>query len=49
MQDPRQYPKMVNITYAVTTVVYLLLAVSGYLMFGNTTMQEVTSVNYLFG
>ncbi|CAB4416692.1 unnamed protein product [Rhizophagus irregularis] len=42
MQDPRQYPKMVNITYAVTTVVYLLLAVSGYLMFGNTTMQEIT-------
>lgn len=49
MQDPRQYPKMVNITYAVTTFVYLLLAVSGYLMFGNTTMQEVNLVNYLFG
>jgi hypothetical protein len=49
MQDPRQYPKMVNITYAVTTIVYLLLAMCGYLMFGDTTMQEVNLVNYLFG
>ncbi|RIA84470.1 transmembrane amino acid transporter protein [Glomus cerebriforme] len=42
MQNPKQYPRMVNITYAVTTVVYLLLAVCGYLMFGDTTMQEIT-------
>ncbi|CAI2170480.1 2714_t:CDS:2 [Funneliformis geosporum] len=42
MRNPRQYPRMVNITYTTTTVVYLLLAVCGYLMFGNNTMQEIT-------
>jgi len=41
MQNPKQYPRMVNITYALTSFVYLLLAVCGYLMFGNNTMQEV--------
>ncbi|CAG8768763.1 45411_t:CDS:2 [Gigaspora margarita] len=42
MKRPDQYPKMVNITYELTTVVYFLMAACGYLMFGNETRQEIT-------
>ncbi|CAG8446973.1 5594_t:CDS:2 [Ambispora gerdemannii] len=42
MENPKEYPRMVNLTYAMTTIVYLAMAVCGYLMFGNTTMQEIT-------
>ncbi|CAJ0904922.1 13438_t:CDS:2, partial [Entrophospora sp. SA101] len=42
MQNPKQYTKMVNITYSVTALVYFLMAVCGYLMFGELTMQEIT-------
>jgi amino acid permease len=42
MQNPKQYPKMVNYTYIMTTVIYFLMAVCGYIMFGRTVMQEVS-------
>ncbi|CAG8515426.1 14743_t:CDS:2 [Funneliformis mosseae] len=42
MKNPKQYPKMVNYTYVLTTIVYFLMAVCGYLMFGRTVMQEIT-------
>lgn len=41
MQNPKQYPKMVNYTYMLTTVIYFLMAACGYLMFGRSVMQEV--------
>lgn len=41
MQEPKQYDRMVNITYGITTAVYLTMAAAGYLMFGSQTMQEV--------
>lgn len=43
MQEPKQYDRMVNITYGITTAVYLTMAAAGYLMFGSQTMQEVGS------
>ncbi|CAB4416747.1 unnamed protein product [Rhizophagus irregularis] len=42
MQNPKQYPKMVNYTYMLTTVIYFLMAACGYLMFGRSVMQEIT-------
>ncbi|CAG8588866.1 13783_t:CDS:2, partial [Cetraspora pellucida] len=42
MQRPEKYPRMVNLTYKWTSVVYILMAVCGYMMFGNITKQEVT-------
>ncbi|KAI8880967.1 hypothetical protein K501DRAFT_223902, partial [Backusella circina FSU 941] len=42
MQNPKQYTKVVNYSYSITVVVYLALAVMGYIMFGSSTMQELT-------
>ncbi|KAJ8663757.1 hypothetical protein O0I10_000030 [Lichtheimia ornata] len=42
MDNPKRYDTMVNWTYVATTMVYLLVAVCGYLMFGSQTMQEIT-------
>ena len=47
MQDPKQYDRMVDITYGITTAVYLTMAVAGYLMFGSQTMQEVKYKRHL--
>lgn len=42
MQDPKQYERMVDIAYIVTAAAYVLMAIMGYLMFGQETMQEIT-------
>ena len=42
MEDPKQYERMVDIAYVVTAFAYITMAVTGYLMFGQETMQEVT-------
>ncbi|CAG8739322.1 41857_t:CDS:2 [Gigaspora margarita] len=42
MQTPNKYLKAINISYSFSTVVYLLIAVCGYLMFGNMTKPEIT-------
>ncbi|KAI8369827.1 transmembrane amino acid transporter protein-domain-containing protein [Choanephora cucurbitarum] len=42
MDNPKQYNRMVNVTYVITIVIYFLMAVIGYLMFGPTTLQEIT-------
>ncbi|KAF0558226.1 Solute carrier family 32 [Gigaspora margarita] len=47
MQTPNTYLKAINISYSFSTVVYLLIAVCGYLMFGNMTKPEVR-LNYAF-
>jgi vesicular inhibitory amino acid transporter len=41
MKNPKQYEKMVDITYVITVAIYLTMAVAGYAMFGLETMQEV--------
>ncbi|KAJ3011630.1 hypothetical protein HKX48_006722 [Thoreauomyces humboldtii] len=38
----REYSKMLNVSYSITTFVYVTIAVTGYLMFGNVTMPEIT-------
>ncbi|KAI9319192.1 transmembrane amino acid transporter protein-domain-containing protein [Dichotomocladium elegans] len=40
MENPKDYDKMVNITYFLTTLVYFVMAAAGYFMFGSETMQE---------
>ncbi|CAG8827816.1 23132_t:CDS:2, partial [Gigaspora rosea] len=40
MQTPDKYQKAISISYSFSTVVYLLIAVCGYLMFGNMTKPE---------
>lgn len=42
MKNPRNYPRMVNLSYAFTFAVYFLVAICGYLMFGVATRQEIT-------
>jgi amino acid permease len=42
MKNPKDYPRMVNLTYVFTTFTYILIAVSGYLMFGNDVEEEIT-------
>ncbi|KAI9471972.1 MAG: transmembrane amino acid transporter protein-domain-containing protein [Benjaminiella poitrasii] len=42
MENPKQYNQMVNITYQITVVTYLIMAVVGYLMFGQEVLQEIT-------
>ncbi|OZJ05932.1 hypothetical protein BZG36_01225 [Bifiguratus adelaidae] len=42
MMAPEQYPKVVNMTYIATAFIYTSMAVTGYLMFGENTMQEIT-------
>eukprot|EP00277_Geminigera_cryophila_P012763 CAMPEP_0179438856 /NCGR_PEP_ID=MMETSP0799-20121207/22533_1 /TAXON_ID=46947 /ORGANISM="Geminigera cryophila, Strain CCMP2564" /LENGTH=539 /DNA_ID=CAMNT_0021220779 /DNA_START=56 /DNA_END=1675 /DNA_ORIENTATION=+ len=42
MVNKEDYPQMVNVTYAVTSVAYFMMACCGYLMFGNSAQPEVT-------
>ncbi|KAI8098773.1 transmembrane amino acid transporter protein-domain-containing protein [Halteromyces radiatus] len=42
MAEPKKYDRMVDVTYLITFTVYLVMAVTGYLMFGLDTMQEIT-------
>ena len=47
MENPKKYDQMVDITYVLTITVYALMAISGYLMFGSETMQEVMIFSFL--
>lgn len=42
MDTPKRYNQMVDITYAITAVVYIFMAIIGYLMFGQEALQEIT-------
>ncbi|KAI8344474.1 transmembrane amino acid transporter protein-domain-containing protein [Chlamydoabsidia padenii] len=42
MAEPKRYDRMVDTTYLITFVIYIIMAVSGYMMFGLDTMQEIT-------
>lgn len=43
MENPKQYNQMVNVTYIITAVTYSFMAIVGYLMFGQDTLQEVST------
>ena len=42
MRRPSQYPLALNISFAIAVGFYIIMAVSGYLMFGEATLEEVT-------
>ncbi|KAI8064074.1 transmembrane amino acid transporter protein-domain-containing protein [Thamnidium elegans] len=42
MRDPAKYNSMVDITYFITVVVYAIMSIIGYLMFGQEALQEIT-------
>ncbi|KAI9027205.1 transmembrane amino acid transporter protein-domain-containing protein [Phycomyces nitens] len=42
MKEKKDYDQMVNLTYIVALLVYAVLAMAGYAMFGLDTMQEIT-------
>jgi amino acid permease len=42
MRNREQYPAVLNLTYCVTGSIYMLVAICGYLMYGQLTAQEVT-------
>lgn len=41
MRDPAKYNAMVDITYFITVIVYVIMSIIGYLMFGQEALQEV--------
>ncbi|KAI8976766.1 transmembrane amino acid transporter protein-domain-containing protein [Pilobolus umbonatus] len=40
MENPKKYNRVVDLTYGITITCYIIMGVSGYLMFGQDTMQE---------
>ncbi|ORZ08176.1 transmembrane amino acid transporter protein-domain-containing protein [Absidia repens] len=40
MDEPKEYSKVVDISYSITTLSYVLMAWAGYTMFGLSTMKE---------
>jgi len=42
MREPKKYNKVVNISYFLTFLLYLLVAAAGYAMFGEKTLPEIT-------
>lgn len=43
MRDKKQYNTMVDITYTLVCSAYLSMSIIGYLMFGQSTLQQVMS------
>ncbi|KAJ6627226.1 transmembrane amino acid transporter protein-domain-containing protein [Mycena sp. CBHHK59/15] len=42
MTEPHKFDKMINLAFIVATSIYLLLAVAGYLMFGDSVNGEIS-------
>ncbi|KAI8061801.1 transmembrane amino acid transporter protein-domain-containing protein [Gongronella butleri] len=42
MAQPKEYTRVVDYTYLITFVLYMTMITTGYLMFGNDIMQEIT-------
>ncbi|KAJ6604347.1 transmembrane amino acid transporter protein-domain-containing protein [Mycena vulgaris] len=42
MVEPHKFERMINLAFAIATSVYALLAVAGYLMFGNAVSGEIS-------
>ncbi|KAJ7130062.1 transmembrane amino acid transporter protein-domain-containing protein [Mycena crocata] len=43
MIEPQKFERMINISFTIVTCVYALLAVAGYLMFGNAVSGEIST------
>src|SRR5205823_13375440 len=46
MAKPESYIHMVNYSYLITSMIYITVAMGGYLMFGSETMEEVDKFFY---
>lgn len=42
MKKPQQYNRLINVTYTFCTLWFLVIACTGYLMFGDFTLEELT-------
>ncbi|KAJ1562341.1 hypothetical protein HK096_011135 [Nowakowskiella sp. JEL0078] len=42
MRDRSRYPWVLNVSFAIATAVYIIIACAGYLMFGDETREELT-------
>ncbi|KAJ7102221.1 transmembrane amino acid transporter protein-domain-containing protein [Mycena belliarum] len=42
MIEPHKFERMINLAFAIATAIYALLAVAGYLMFGNAVSGEIS-------
>ncbi|KAJ7783455.1 transmembrane amino acid transporter protein-domain-containing protein [Mycena maculata] len=42
MRNPERFEKMINVAFSIVTTIYALLAVAGYLMFGNSVSGEIS-------
>jgi len=42
MREPKKFNSVVNISYGLTFLLYLLVAAAGYAMFGENTLPEIT-------
>ncbi|KAJ3047108.1 hypothetical protein HK097_000229 [Rhizophlyctis rosea] len=42
MKDKSRYPFVLNVSFCIALTLYLTVAVAGYLMFGQQTLQEIT-------
>ncbi|KAJ7139827.1 transmembrane amino acid transporter protein-domain-containing protein [Mycena epipterygia] len=42
MVDPHKFERMINLAFTIGTFIYALLAVAGYLMFGNSISGEIS-------
>lgn len=47
MEDKTKYSKMLDITYGTVCLVYGIIAVAGYLMYGTSTQKEVCTYGTL--
>ena len=41
MIDPSQFDEMINWAFTIATLIYTVIGVTGYLMFGNSVSDEV--------
>ncbi|KAJ7462683.1 transmembrane amino acid transporter protein-domain-containing protein [Mycena galericulata] len=42
MMEPQRFERMINLAFAIATVIYSLVAMAGYLMFGNAVSGELS-------
>ena len=45
MEKPGSYNRVINYSYLIASIIYITVAVSGYLMFGSETLKEVKQIS----
>jgi solute carrier family 32 (vesicular inhibitory amino acid transporter) len=48
MIDPSQFDTMINWAFTIATTIYMVIGVTGYLMFGNNVTDEVGPLSMIF-